>query len=96
MDKEEARRVLHDHLQMYRRRSYQELVSLLGEPQVTQVLGASGVEYQIEVELHWDHQPGGNIHVLGAIDDGSFRAAFAPVCDGFILTRPEHSPESEP
>jgi hypothetical protein len=49
------------------------------------VQGASGVEYQIEVEVQWDDQPGGNIRVLAAIDDGSFRAAFSPVCDGFVL-----------
>ena len=85
MDKEEAKRLLQDHLQAYRRRAYQDLVTLMGETQVAEVLGASGVPYQIEVEVLWDHHPGGVIRVLAAIDDGTFRAAFSPVCDDFLL-----------
>lgn len=85
MDKEEAKRLLQEHLQSYRRRPYHELVTLLGEPQVAEVPGASGAQYQIEVEVLWDHHPGGVIRVLAAIDDGTFRAAFSPVCDDFLL-----------
>src|SRR5688572_10402491 len=85
MDKEEARQLLRDHLQIYRSRSYQDLVRLIGETQVAEVRGASGTDYQIEVEVQWDERPGGYIRVLGAIDDGGFRPAFLPVCDDFIL-----------
>jgi hypothetical protein len=85
MDKEEAKRVLEDHLQNYRRRSYDDLALLLGETQVAELPGASGATYQIEVEVCWDDQPGGSIRVLGAIDDGSFRAALTPLCDDFLL-----------
>jgi hypothetical protein len=81
---------LHDHLQSYRALSYEDLVGLIGEVQVAEVLGASGVEYQIEVAVHWDHQRGGNIRVTGAIDDGRFRSAFSRVrrlhcCAGWHL-----------
>ena len=86
MDKEEAKRLLQDHLLTYRRRRYQDLVRLIGETQVAEVRGRSGVDYQIEVEVRWDQHPGGSIRVLGGIDDGRFLAAFAPVCDDFILT----------
>ena len=85
MDKVEAKRLLQDHLQSYRRRPYHDLVTLLGETQVAEVLGASGVPYQIEVEVQWDQHPGGSIRVLGGIDDGTFRAAFSTVCDDFLL-----------
>ena len=44
-----------------------------------------GVTYQIEIEAFWDSEPGGDIRVLGSIDDGGWRA-FAPLCDDFILT----------
>ncbi len=84
MDNEEARALLQNHLQAYRRRAYCELVALLGHPQVAELRGASGVKYQVEVEVHWDHRPGGAIRVLGSIDDGGWRA-FKPLCDDFIL-----------
>ena len=84
MNNEEAAAILRDHLQIYRRRSYAELVALLGKPQVATADGSSGANYQLEVEVHWDDRPGGNIRVLGAIDDGGARA-FKPLTDDFIL-----------
>jgi hypothetical protein len=85
MDREEAKRLLQDHLLAYRRRPYPELVRLIGETQVAEVQGPSGVQYQIEVEVLRD-ESGGRLHVLAAIDDGSLRGAFSPVCDDFFLT----------
>ena len=75
MDNEEARALLQNHLQDYRQRAYGELVALLGQPQVAELRGVSGVKYQVEVEVHWDHRPGGAIRVLGSIDDGGRRAS---------------------
>jgi hypothetical protein len=46
--------------------------------------GPDGREYQIEVEVMWDDQPGGAVRVLAAIDDGSFRA-FLALSDDFIM-----------
>ena len=84
MNHEEARALLRQHLEGYRRRPYAELVRLLGQPQVTQLNGASDVTYQVEVEIFWDARPGGAIRVLGSIDDGGWRA-LKPLCDDFIL-----------
>ena len=84
MDNGEAAALLKDHLEAYRRRSYHDLVTLLGKPQVTELRGASGVTYQVEVGVHWDARPGGALRVLGSIDDGGWRA-FSPLCDDFIL-----------
>jgi hypothetical protein len=84
MDKQEATLLLRDHLDGYRRRSYGDLVTLLGKPQVAELHGASGKTYQVEVEVYWDQQPGGAIRVLGAIDDGGWRA-FKPLSEDFIL-----------
>jgi hypothetical protein len=52
MDKAEAAALLKDHLAAYRLRSYGELLKLLGKPQVAELRGASGVTYQLEVEVH--------------------------------------------
>ena len=84
MDTKEAGALLQSHLQVYRQLPYAELVALLGQPQVAELRGASGVTYQVEVEVHWDHRPGGAIRVLGSIDDGGWRA-LKPICDDFIL-----------
>ncbi|MDR4494965.1 MAG: hypothetical protein AB7P17_12440 [Nitrospirales bacterium] len=84
MNNAEAATLLKDHLARYRLRPYSDLVTLLGKPQVAELRGASGVTYQLEVEVHWDARPGGALRVLGSINDGGWRA-FKPLCDDFIL-----------
>jgi len=84
MDNAEATTLLKDHLEAFRLRPYGDLVTLLGKPQVAELRGASGVTYQVEVEVHWDGRPGGALRVLGSIDDGGWRA-FSSLCDDFIL-----------
>ncbi len=84
VNNEEAATILRGHLLTYRRRSYSELVALLGTPQVTKADGPSGAKYQLEVEVYWDDRPGGNVRVLGAIDDGG-RRTFKPLTHDFIL-----------
>ena len=61
-----------------------ELVALLGKPQVTELRGPSGANYQVEVEAHWDQEPGGALRVLGSIHDGGWRA-LKPLTDDFIV-----------
>jgi hypothetical protein len=39
--------------------------------------------YQIEIEVFWDNQRGGNVRVMGSIDDGGWRA-FMPLTRDFI------------
>ena len=85
MNHQEAKALLEDHLQDYRCRSYEDLVKLRDCPSVTELVGSSGTKYQVEVTVLWDDRPGGNLRVLGAIDDGGWRA-FKPLCDDFILT----------
>ena len=84
MNNEEASTILKAHLEPYRRRSYADLLALMGTPQVAEVLGPSGVKYQLEVEVFWDSRKGGDIRVLAGIHDGGWRA-FKPLCDDFIL-----------
>src|SRR5207249_10956866 len=51
MDNSEARTLLRIQLDAYRHRKYEELVMLLGKPEVIQLQGASGATYQVEVEF---------------------------------------------
>jgi hypothetical protein len=85
MDDDEARALLRRHLQTYRARSHAELSRLLARPQSAEVVGASGTSYGIEVEVFWDDEPGGNVRVMGTIDDGGLRA-FVPLAEDFILS----------
>jgi len=84
MDTAEAATLLKGHLEAYRPRSYRDLVTLLGKPEVTSLRRASGVTYEVEVTVHWDGRPGGALRVVGSIDDGGWRA-LRPLCDDFIL-----------
>ena len=76
MNREEAGKILSAHLQSFRLRSYTDLLSLMGDVQVAEVLGPSGAEYQIEIDVMWDSpREKTNILVSGIIDDGRFLAA---------------------
>lgn len=86
MNKQEARTLLAEKLEDYRRLSYGELAAKIDHDDYLTAVGPSGTEYQIEVQFFWDSQPDGNIRVLGGIDDGRFLAALAPLCDSFIVS----------
>jgi len=84
MDKTEAKRILRDELELFRTKSYAELIQMIDtEPITGERIGPSGKNYQIEVEAFWDHKPYGNIRVVGCVDDGGWRA-FVPLSDDFI------------
>ena len=83
MDKQEAQSLLTKRLGAYRARSYSDLVALICQKCV-QISSPSGRAYQIELGVPWDQEPDGNVRVIASIDDGTFRAAFSPLTDGFI------------
>jgi hypothetical protein len=87
MDNAEAMSVLAREMARYRATAYAELVRLLGETTHIDTDGPSGTTYQVEVEIMWDGPSNGDLLVMGAIDDGGWRA-FLPLTDSFIL-RPD-------
>ena len=64
--------------------SYEALKGFIGNPVTLSEEGASGTEYQVEIEAVWDDRPEHNLRVLLSIDDGGLRA-FAPMMDDFIV-----------
>ncbi len=68
MDREEALGLLNAKLEDYRKMSYADLVTRIGDEEVVEVTGASGTEYQIEVHVTWDQKPNGDLRVMGTID----------------------------
>ncbi|MFZ3089907.1 MAG: hypothetical protein WA240_04700 [Nitrospirota bacterium] len=85
MDRKEAKTILAKELGGYRKRLYKELLYLLKTQDVREVNGPSGKTYQLEFQAVWDDCEGGNLRVIGAIDDGGLRA-FIPMTDDFIIT----------
>ncbi len=87
MDIDEARKLLAEKLSEYRTFSYTSLVNRIGDDDYLAVTGPSWrTEYQIEVQFLWDAEPKGNLRVSAAIDDGSFRHAFSPQCEDFVIS----------
>ena len=84
MDKQEAKRILAEEMAKYRSRSYEELKQLVSDVDAYEVTGASGADYQIEVQVIWDGKPGGDLRVLASIDDGGW-SAFWPVNGDFAM-----------
>lgn len=87
MNKQEAKSVLAKYLEQYRVRSHAELAARVGANDVAEIRGPSGEQYQIEVQILWDNprQSGGNIRVIGGIDNGRGISAFSPLTDSFIM-----------
>jgi hypothetical protein len=90
MNREEALSLLDAHLDQYRKMSHAELAAKVGQEEFPAVVGPSGTEYQMEIQIRWDHKPGGDVRVMGTIDDGTFRGAFRPVCSDLIVSPDEH------
>jgi hypothetical protein len=84
MNKQEAKNFLKETLQNYKKCSYGKLQTRVGEIETCQVNGESGTQYQVEVQVMWDDEHQQNIRVMGAIDDGGWRA-FLPLTDSFIM-----------
>ena len=82
----EAKWLLLRNLVGWRRRPYEDLRTLIDRGHYVEVRGRSGAEYQIEIEAVWDSQPGGDIRVLGSIDDGRWRAC-CPLTHGVLIPK---------
>ena len=84
MDREEALRLLKAKLGEYRRLSHAEAAAKIGTELAVEVTGPSGITYQIEIQITWDGEPLGDVRMLGAIDDGGWRAFLPLTCDVLI------------
>ena len=87
MNRQEAKSILEDRLAPYRSSRYEGLLRLLEEQDLFEVVGASGAVYQLEIQAVWDGRRGGDLRVIGSIDDAGWRA-FVPMTSDFII-RPD-------
>lgn len=86
MNTAEARAILTAEMQKYRAKSYEELVSMIGDDHNYEVLGPSGTAYQLDIQAFWDNpkKPNEVLRVMGGIDDGGL-SAFSPMTDSFLM-----------
>lgn len=94
MDQVEAKWVLMRSLGRERRKPYSELSALVGQQRSIEVAARSGRSYQLELQWYWDSDAGGDIRILGSIDDGGLRT-FMPMSYGALARREPaaHNPE---
>lgn len=89
MNKDEATQVLDNELARYRGESYADLVRRISDISIElERTAASGTKYQIEIQFLWDNRAGGEVRVMGSIDDGTWRALF-PLNRSFIKAADE-------
>jgi hypothetical protein len=84
MNKQEALRILEQELNAFREESYAELSARIDQgPIVSERTGQDSTVYQLEIQVVWDGQKGGNVRAIGSVDDGSWRA-LVPITRSFI------------
>ena len=84
MDKAEAKSLLSQELSRYRELPYAEVFLLIDHSETFERTTPSGVTYQIEMQVFVDDESRQTLRVVGAIDDGGWRA-LSPLSDDFIL-----------
>ena len=84
MDRAEAKSILAKELTEFTAHPYDELVKLIKHADMKNVVGESGANYQIEVNVFWDSKPDGNLRIMASIDDGGWRA-FLQLSDSLIM-----------
>jgi hypothetical protein len=84
MDDKEAAALLEAELAHFRTEPYFALVARMSAGSIKcERVAESGVPYQVQIQIFWDGRPNKDIRVMGAIDDGGWRA-FVPLCRDFI------------
>ncbi|MEW6660447.1 MAG: hypothetical protein AB1424_17515 [Thermodesulfobacteriota bacterium] len=86
MDKKEAQELLDEFARDLQSLSYPKWQKLIGESQLLERQGPSGVTYQIEWTAFWDSQAGGDIRVIVSIDDGSLARFMVPISTSFLIS----------
>ena len=80
-----ARKLLNDELETLKTRPYSFFAQSVNRTTHKKIIGQDGANYQIEIEVFWDNRRGGDIRVLGSVDDGQIRAS-APLTEDFVIT----------
>jgi hypothetical protein len=80
-----ARKLLKDELESLKTRPFSFFAQSVNRTTHKKIIGQDGVHYQIEIEIFWDGRRGGDIRVLGSVDDGKLRALM-PLTEDFVIS----------
>jgi hypothetical protein len=88
VNQEEAKQVLAGQLRELQKLPYAEFRSWVVEKKIDtpSVNGASGAEYQVEIQAMWESKRGGDIRILVSVDDGGLVSSFLPLCGSFVIS----------
>ena len=95
MNRSKALCILEGRLAHYRTKTWDELHALVEDGFVVrnthyeEVVCESGSVYQIRINVYWDDKRRQHLRVVGAIDDGGWRA-FVPHTSSFIVDSKGH------
>jgi hypothetical protein len=85
LQNEHMKKILSESILPYRDKTYSELRQMIEQNvDAFEATDESGNSYNIEIEAFWDGKQGGNIRVVGCIDDDSFTKSISPLSDSFI------------
>jgi len=90
MNRTEATALLRHHLDQLEALGYSALSTRIGENEVFEERGETGIAYQLELMILWDRRPNEAIRILGSVDEGGLRA-FVPLTDS-RLVHPQSCP----
>jgi hypothetical protein len=80
-----ARKLLKEELASLKTRPFSFFAQSVNRTTHKKIVGQDGAHYQIEIEVFWDNRRGGDIRVIGSVNDGQSRAA-APLKEDFVIT----------
>ncbi len=80
-----ARKLLKEELESLKTRPFSFFAQSVNRTTHKKIIGQDGAHYQIEIEIFWDNRRGGDIRVIGSVDDGHSRAA-APLKEDFVIS----------
>ena len=89
MNKTEAREGLLRALDIYRKEPYPKLAEMIDRHDRQIFVGASGTSYQVDIRIRWDSKPGGEVRVIGSVDDATALHAMFPLTEDFLVS-PSH------
>ena len=65
--------------------TFSEWTSLIGKPTTHTHISKNGIEYQVEINVYWDDEDGGDLRIIYSIDNGRSWRTFIPVTKSEIL-----------
>jgi hypothetical protein len=87
MEKKVAEEIIENEIAILRKCLYQSLRDkFLDNPQVKEIMGSDGKNYEVEIEAFWDDRPGGDLRVIVNVSGKSMWRTISPYTENFIIS----------